>query len=96
MARYIVLEFSDNKEADDFVESFQQGSVFFARPHPTLEGHFSQVRPHEPANIVGYYMRPTLACDCPHESKKSQFGYSRGTWPCDTRKMADGTYVDED
>jgi len=66
MARYVILEFADNEEADDFVNAIQEGQVFMGKPHPDLKGQYNVVRPKEPLAVVGLLcVRPLLVTALP-------------------------------
>lgn len=78
MARYVILEFEDNEDANNFVASVKDnGGVFMNVKHPTLEGHFSTVRPSHDYNVVGLYMRPLKACEC-QLNRKMAGGFTEG------------------
>ena len=81
MARYVVLEFEDNTEADAFVEAFKNRLVYHAVPETTLEdrANYRMVTNEKAASVVGYFMRPMIPCTCPPSAKGRQIGYSRGT-----------------
>lgn len=79
MARYVVLEFDDNVDADNFVKAVQGDQIFVGVEHKTLPGQYNVVRPTNDFDVVGLYMRPRLACTCRQEGKwTKQDGYTRG------------------
>lgn len=74
MARYVVLSFQNDSDADEFVNAFNsQGGVFFVGS----DTHFKNVR--EGDHVRGMYQRPTKFCDCAGAGKlEKRTGYSQG------------------
>jgi ribosomal protein L37AE/L43A len=67
VARYVVVEFDDNDEADSFVNTL---GVF----NPSDDG--SSMR------VIASYMKPTQFCECPKPEEKSVRGKKYGLWVC--------------
>lgn len=91
MAKYVLLTFENDADADNFVEQFQGGKVLIPTPHPKLEGQYSVVsngaltgrgdidgKPHD--NYVrGVYKQPTQFHDSLKCAAGKQVGFTRGT-----------------
>jgi hypothetical protein len=78
MARYVVMEFEDNADAEAFVKSVQSDAgIYMTTPHPTVPDSHTVIRPSHNYNVVGLYMRPTSYCTC-DISKKNQGGFTQG------------------
>jgi hypothetical protein len=67
MAKYVVLAFDNDEEADSF-----SSTIINAGPAP--EGS------HQSLNVVGVFKRPTLFCECTTKDDKSVRGAKWGWW----------------
>lgn len=56
MARYVLVEFDDNEEANNFV-GMLRGGDFDGRP--------AEVSPDGSVRVVGMFFKPTQFCECP-------------------------------
>lgn len=80
MARYVILAFDDNKEADAFIAAVERANetgnnhVFYTTPHSTLPNEYGMTGLVK-AFVRGVYMRPTQFCSC---ADKTKGGYTRG------------------
>jgi hypothetical protein len=74
MAKYVLLAFDDDAEADQFVEDIQGEAVLAWTPD--RQGHTVH------AQVRGIYKKPTKFCQC--GSKTKAYGRSRkyGWWCC--------------
>lgn len=61
MARYVVVTFDDNAEAERFVASLAMDAVFLGVPDADGEMTFG---PLAHASARAMYMKPTVFCDC--------------------------------
>lgn len=79
MARYVLVAFDQDKDAEEFVQSVgRRGGFFFLG----TDGHFRTANvPEDPttsnAFVRGVWQKPTKFCDCQPSSKKQDRGYSR-------------------
>jgi hypothetical protein len=71
MARYVLLEFDDNAEADNFVNMLNGGD---------FDGHPAEVMPGGTVRVRGVYFKPTLFCECPNPGDRSARGEKWGLW----------------
>jgi len=82
MARYVILSFEDNNEAELFIAAVERnqaghhGHVLMAVPHPTLEDQFGVHGLSENVFVRGLYMKPTTFCTCAPSQRVD--GYTRG------------------
>jgi|SRR5687767_3845136 len=80
MARYVVMLFSDDGQADEFVQAVQrQGGFFFLKS----DGHFETANNEATApkvTVEAMYQRPTLFCDCPPESDPKLVQTKKHSW----------------
>lgn len=73
MARYVLLAFDNNKEADEFINAVGiEGGIFFVG----ADTHFKNINP-EKTFVRGLWARPTQFCECGGSGKMRQ-GYARG------------------
>jgi hypothetical protein len=94
MARYVMLAFEDNDEAEAFVKAFQEtrtdqrteenhptehlARLFIGIPADTTSG-FTFRSFSGKGEVVGMFMKPTLFCTCKAEGLwKSKDGFSQG------------------
>jgi hypothetical protein len=70
MARFVLLQFDDDQEAEDFAEMAlkQHGVIYDSREYIVCAG----------AKIWGIYQKPTKFCDCDGSGKKTMIGFTRG------------------
>jgi len=84
MARYVLLSFDDNAEAERFIEAVKQRDVFFSAANPNGEGgsygYFSD-------NVFtrAVWGKPVKFCECTNPGDNSVLGAKFGWWvhrPC--------------
>lgn len=70
MAKYVVVQFDNNDEADSFVQTISSG--------------FDHLSSNANANIqiVAVFQKPTLFCECATPSENSVRGSKWGWWLC--------------
>jgi hypothetical protein len=75
MARYVVLSFENDSEANQFVDSIEDGGRVQVQPAGTFGGvdtlEFNE------AKLVALTMKPTLFCECKMQGK-TLYGWSKG------------------
>jgi hypothetical protein len=82
MARYVLLEFSDNKEADLFTVAIgQAGGVFFSSDSGTGVGAYGYIDPTK-VRARAVFAKPTGFCECPTLSDNSSRGKKWGWYVC--------------
>jgi hypothetical protein len=64
MARFVLIAIPDNVEAAAFAEAVKNGYVMYSKPHPTLEGEVSVVKPTTYWEAVALWADPTKLCAC--------------------------------
>jgi len=64
MARYLLIEISDNDDADAFVEALRVQNILFGKKSQAEEGELSwnHLEGAKPSAMWG---KPTLFCECP-------------------------------
>lgn len=62
MARYVLVEISDNAEADLLVAALRKGEVLFAKPADDVDVVWSGLGKVE---VTAVWAKPTLFCECP-------------------------------
>lgn len=74
MAKYVVLEFEDDKDADGLVEGLNAvGYILSASENSSMWKTYP--------NVVGVFKKPTLFCECPPQNNpKSVRGQKWGWW----------------
>lgn len=73
MAKYVLLQFDDDEEADEFVKGAQEvGYALSASEKSSMWKSFFIV--------VGVFKKPTLFCDCTGKDDKSARGTKWGWW----------------
>jgi hypothetical protein len=89
MAKYVLLSFDNDGDADNFVDQFQQGRVMIPVPHRKLEGQYSVVSngslegqadidgKHHHNFVRGVYKKPTIFHDSSCKAGKNT-GFTRG------------------
>lgn len=78
MARYVLLSFDDNGEAERFVAAFRGGSVFFSHTNDDGTGVYGY-NDSTKSKVHALYMKPTQFCTCATEGKwKRTEGFSKG------------------
>lgn len=90
MARYVVLSFEDNEEAESFIErvSCYQHEATCNCMQPDHEGEHCDCDPQEPVQVVSMLAQPTQFCDgnCYKEKDgrgpKFVQGQKYGWWVC--------------
>src|SRR3954469_2637252 len=70
MARFVLLQFDDDQEAEDFVK---EGALRYT----TKWGDPSDTVPFD-YKVWGVYQKPTRFCDCDGSGKKTMIGFTRG------------------
>lgn len=76
MAKYVLIAFDNDNEADQFVAAFGvRGSVFYQ----DLEGHFQNVEPDKDF-VRGLWKKPTLMCECPSGPKRNYVRSKQRGW----------------
>lgn len=76
MARYVVMSFKDNEEAERFVAAVARGAVFLGTPDGEGDDHYGPLS--EGALARAMYMQPTQFCSCGTPAK-GDAGFTRGT-----------------
>lgn len=89
MAKYVLVSFDDDTDADNFVAALQRHAdpeaegrnshVFYTTKHPTLENHFS-MRGVLEASVRAVWKKPTQFCECANPGEKSARGQKWGWW----------------
>lgn len=79
MARYVLLAFDSNDEADQFINATTiKGGVFFT----DKEGHFHNTEP-DKVKVRGLWAKPTKMCECPNTVLRSFVrGKTYGWYSC--------------
>src|SRR5712691_9736422 len=86
MAKYVLLSFEDDKDADNFVKQYQDGRVMIPIPHRKLEGQYSVINndtlsaqegKHD-TYVRGLYKQPTLFHDPVNCNKGKGVSFTRG------------------
>lgn len=77
MARYILLEVDDNKDADAIHRSVEQGTLFFSRNKDDGTGEYGYA---QGVRVRGVFAKPTTFCECPNPGDKSSRGKKWGWW----------------
>lgn len=73
MARYVLLSFDSNNEADEFINAVSvEGGIFFMGK----DTHFKHIDP-EKTFVRGLWAKPTQFCECSGSGAKRE-GYARG------------------
>jgi hypothetical protein len=72
MARYVLLTFEDNSEADKFVAAIGGKSVFYA-----TEGTYEMINQ---VSVRAVWMKPTKFCDCEKPGNNSVRGEKWGLY----------------
>lgn len=62
MARYVLLTFEDNKEADNFVEAVKEGMVFVGYGDTHAGYRYDDLKG---VSVMGTFFKPTQFCECP-------------------------------
>lgn len=78
MARYVLVEFEENDDAEKFVEAINNGKVFYTTPHRKLEGEFSVVQPNGDTTVRALFAKPTQFCQCSNPGDRSVRGAKFG------------------
>lgn len=76
MARYVLLEFGDNDEANNFV-GMLNGGDFDVR---SAKGPAEASPADGSIRVLGVYFKPTLFCECPNPGDRSARGEKWGLW----------------
>lgn len=91
MAKYVVLQVDDDREADKVIDALQRGD-YIGLEAPLVFGT---------TKVVGVFKKPTLFCDSVvgrHSSKKTQGGWTRGLkygwWVCAICKKPSKRWAD--
>jgi len=82
MARYVILSFDDNSEADAFVAAVEQrlGVIFGKTPADKIGEVVFEPLNLERVFVRGLYMKPTIFCTCNKEGKWGRNdSWKRGT-----------------
>lgn len=74
MARYILISFEDNNEAEDFVNSALDKGILVVGGRTGT----SQWRVYP--DVWGMYFKPTQFCECPQPGPKQSRGARYGLW----------------
>jgi hypothetical protein len=77
MARYVLLRFDDDDQADHFVEAIKQNDVFFSHKNPDGTGNYGYITGVQP---VGVFQSPTKFCDCENKLAPSVRSKKYGWW----------------
>lgn len=77
MARYVILRFEDNGQAEAFIKSVQQNDVFFSHKNEDGTGSYGYIDKVRP---VGLFAGPTLYCECPPHSETDARSQKYGWW----------------
>ncbi len=84
MARYVLLAFEDNGDAEALVAAIQNRGakgIYLAVPHPSLEGQYSVHSPYGGnVDVRAMFMKPTQFCECTNPGDKSAKGKKWGLW----------------
>jgi hypothetical protein len=72
MARYVLLSFENNEEADKFVQAVTHEKPFTFKA-PTPEGRYTMATAKGDVFVRGVFMQPTKFCDC-LLAKDGEFG----------------------
>lgn len=73
MARYVLISFEDNNEAEDFVKAALEDRVGEQLGHDAFY-EFATM------SIWGMYFKPTQFCECPQPGPKQSRGARYGLW----------------
>lgn len=68
MAKYVLVQFSSDEDADGFIKTLDAG-------HDTVP---DQIR----MKVVGAFKKPTLFCECTTPSERSKRGAKWAWWLC--------------
>lgn len=64
MARYVLLAFDDNSEAEAFVEAATDGQLYYTKPHPKLPNEVSVNLVRGEVSVRGLWGKPSKFCTC--------------------------------
>lgn len=85
MARFVVLSFDNNEEAEDFTKALSDGTIFYTKPHDDRDYQLVELK--GAAEALGLFMKPTQFCTCvptgnSAQAKKKPFsqGKKYGLW----------------
>jgi hypothetical protein len=99
MARYIVLSFDKNEDADEFVKAHQDNNIF-TWPEGSMGGVSNDHEVLDAGGLIALIAKPTQfhGPECPGSGRRVK-GWARGTtfgwWVCEAcKKPAPGTGTD--
>lgn len=65
MARYVLIEFDDNNDAETFVKAVEEvQGILVTTQHPKIPDQYGVVKPSHDYRIRGLYAKPTRFCEC--------------------------------
>lgn len=74
MARYVLLEFDDNNDEEEFLAALSvKGGMYYMRP----DGHMTNVEP-DTVRLKAHFAKPTQFCECDVVDDRSPLGKKWG------------------
>lgn len=84
MAKYVLVEFDEDKDAEGFMKSLERGSVFVEYEHngPVEDARGYGYIPRDKARTKALFQKPTKFCECKRPSEKQPIGKKYGIRVC--------------
>lgn len=84
MARYVLVEFENDKDAEEFAGAIERGQkIVYPVPHPEEEGEYNVHSPSGNYRVRALFAKPTKFCECTlgaDEEPVSARGKKWGWW----------------
>lgn len=81
MAKYVLVEFDDDKDAEFFMKSLAVGSVFIEYGDDSIGGEYGYVDK-DKARTKAFFQKPTKFCQCKRPSDRQPLGKKYGIRVC--------------